>query len=200
MLTTINSGHWKIMRLFYEDKNASIHLREISRRTKIHLPSTVKTLTKLVKDSVLIERKVGNLKIFSVNQTQHTYWMFTAFDLVRYKKIPSVRRRAIETYLDELPEKPVFVVLFGSTATGRHRGDSDIDLLIVPNRRISSTQAEEAAHAVTAQHIQTFQMTLNKFVKEVKLKEDHVVQSALHNGFPIWNQIQFYDCVYGHTP
>src|SRR3989338_7605806 len=38
MMSLIKPGYWKILQLFYNDKSAKLHLREIARKAKLHEP------------------------------------------------------------------------------------------------------------------------------------------------------------------
>ena len=100
---------------------------------------------------------------------------------------------AIKTYLDNLPENPVFAVLFGSTAKGTYKEDSDIDILIITNNKISAKKAQKEADALTAMKISTFQITYKDFLIDLKMKDDKVVQSAIISGYPLINHIQYYE-------
>jgi len=196
MITILKSGYWKIMQLFYKDKTVKLHLREIARQTKLHEPSVSRFLSSLEKDQILKSEKDGNLKKYSVKKGLRAYFIFEAFDLERFEKLPSIRRNAIKKYLDNLPERPVFAVLFGSTAKGTYKEDSDIDILIITNKKISAEKAEKETDALTAMKISTFQMTYKDFLTELKMKEDKVVQSAINSGYPLINHIQYYEVLY----
>ncbi len=199
MITILRSGYAKIMQLFYKDKTVKLHLREIARQTKLHEPSVSRFLSSLEKDQILKSEKDGNLKKYSVKKALRAYFIFEAFDLERFEKLPSIRRNAIKTYLDNLPERPVFAVLFGSTAKGTYKEDSDIDILIITNKKISADKAEKETDALTAMKISTFQMTYKDFLTELKMKEDKVVQSAINSGYPLINHIQYYEVLYDET-
>jgi predicted nucleotidyltransferase len=199
MITILKSGYWKIMQLFYKDKTVKLHLREIARQTKLHEPSVSRFLSSLEKDQILKSEKDGNLKKYSIKKGLRAYFIFEAFDLERFEKLPSIRRNAIKTYLDNLPERPVFAVLFGSTAKGTYKEDSDIDILIITNKKISAEKAEKETDALTAMKISTFQMTYKDFLTELKMKEDKVVQSAINSGYPLINHIQYYEVLYDET-
>ena len=192
MLTLLRTGYGKIMQLFYKDRTAKLHLREIARRTGLFGPSAYRFLNNLEKDGILKSEKDGNLKKYSVRKGLRAYFLFEAFDLEKFEKLPEIRRSAIKTYLDSLPEKPVFAVLFGSTAKGTYKEDSDIDVLLVTNRRIDAKQAEKEANALTAMKVSTFQITYRKFLNELKLKEDKVVQSAVNSGYPVTGRLEYY--------
>lgn len=193
MITILKQGYWKIMQIFYKEKGTKVHLREIARRTNLHEPSASRFLKMLEKDRILKPEKDGNLKKYAVRQSSTTYLIFEAFDLERFEKLPTIRKNAIKAYLNKLPEKPVFAILFGSTAKGNYKEDSDIDILIVTNNKISAKEAEKEADAITAVRISTFQISYKSFIADIKMKEDKVVQSAIQSGYPLINHIQFYE-------
>lgn len=193
MLTVLRPGYEKIMRLFYEEKSARLHLREIARRTSLFEPSAYRFLNSLEQEQVLQSEKDGNLKKYSIKKGIRAYYILEAFDLERLENLPSIRRKAIKTYLQSLPQMPVFAVLFGSTAKRTHTKESDIDLLLVTNKKIDVSKAEKETSALTAMKMSTFQMTYETFVKELKMKEDKVVQSALRTGYPLMNHTHYYE-------
>ena len=120
-------------------------------------------------------------------------------DLEKFNKLPSIRRNAAKYFLDALPEKQVIALLFGSTAKGIYTKDSDMDMLLIVNRRIKTEEAEKQAEAQTAVKISPVQITYSNFARELKLKEDYVIQSALNTGYPLTNHIMYYEAVYNET-
>jgi len=196
MITILKTGYEKIMQLFHKDKTIKLHLREIARQAKLHEPSVTRFLNRLEKDMILKSEKDANLKKYSIKHTSRAYLIFEIFDLEKFEKLPIIRKNAIKTYLDNLPEKPVFAVLFGSTAKETYKDDSDIDILLVNNNKISSEKAEKETDALTAMKISTFQITYKDFLTDLKMKEDKVVQSAITSGYPLINHIQYYEMIY----
>ncbi len=196
MITVLKSGYWKIMQIFYKDKTAKLHLRELARQTKLHEPSVTRFLHSLEKEQILKSEKDGNLKKYSARSSKRTYLLYESIDVERFEKLPSIRKNAIKIFLDKLTEKPVFAVLFGSTAKETFKEDSDIDILIITNNKIVATGAEKEADAITAMKISTFQITYKVFLVDLKMKEDKVIQSAIHSGYPLINHIQYYEVLY----
>ena len=196
METIIKEGYAKILALFYLDKTTSIHLREIARKAKLNENSASKFLNKLEQMHYLNAKKEGNLKKYTLNYNKNTYNYLALQDLNKLEKLPNLRKEAIKVYLQKLPEQPVFAILFGSTAKENYREDSDIDILIITNKKISSTEAEKEVDALCALKMNSFQMTFKDFQNEIKLKEDKVVQSALQTGYPLINHISFYEVLY----
>ncbi len=192
----IKPGHWRILQLFYTSKSAKIHLREIARRTKLHEPSTSIFLKSLEKDGILKSEKDGNLKKYSIKTNDKTYSVFELFDREKFNSLPSIRRNAIKYFIQHLKEKPLIAFIFGSTAKEVFKESSDIDLLIITNTKIKTEEAEKHTEALTGIKISIFQMTLEAFSKEIKLKEEPVIQSAITSGYPIFNNLYYYEVLY----
>lgn len=196
MLTVLKPGYEKILRLFYSDKTAKFHLREIARQTKLHEPSATRFLNALEKNGLLKAERDGNLKKYSVKKTNRLYVVFAMFDVEKLHHLPAQRKNAILYYLHKLPEQPVYAVLFGSTAKETYSENSDLDLLIITNKKIETKEAEKEADALTSIKVSTFQITYNNFLQELKMKEDKVVQSALQTGYPVLNHLHYYEALY----
>lgn len=193
METIFKTGYLKILRLFYEDKKARIHLRDIARRTKLNENSATRFLKELEKEEILISEKDGNLKKYRIVKNEKTAYIFTFFDIERFEKLPQLRKRAVNYFLDKLSEKPVIAVLFGSTAKQTFRKDSDIDILLIINKKIDIEKSKDYVNSQTGLRINCFQIDYKDFLKELKLKQDNVIQSSLNKGYPVFNQMLFYE-------
>lgn len=193
MVTLFKQGYEKILKIFYENKFSKFHLRELCRLTNFHEPSVSKFLNDLEKIEILKSEKDGNLKKYYFVKNKKTYMFFQKFDFDNFEKLPKLRQNAITIYLKTLKEKPIFIILFGSTSKGNYKASSDIDLLLITNNKIETDTAEKEVEALTGLSISSFQMKFFNFIKELKLKEDKVIQSALNTGFPIYNNINFYE-------
>ena len=192
MLTLIPNNIQKIMNIFYKDKHINIHVRELSRRTGLEGPSITQPLKKLEKN-ILRAQKDGNLKKYSIQKTTQTSLLFQAFDIETINTLPRQRKQAIKHYLKTLEEQPIYAILFGSTAKGTYKQQSDIDILLVTNKKTNPKSAEEEVDALTGMKMSTFQITYKAFLKELKLQEDPVIQSAIKTGIPLTNHIKYYE-------
>jgi len=191
MTTIIKPGIERILKIFY--KKDKIHLRAISRETNMYGQSVTRYLNELEKEEILKSKKEGNLKIYSWDKNNKVYSIKTLFDLETLEKLPFQRKEAIKGYIKMLPEKPVFIILFGSTAKNNFSKDSDIDILVVTNNKFSSKEAEKEVDTIYGIKMSTFQISYKEFIKELKLKEDKVVQSAILTGYPIFNNNYYYE-------
>ena len=197
METILKTGYTKIFSLFYPQKMISLHLREIARKTKLNVHSTSRILFSLEKEAILKTEKEGNLKKYTVNASLNTFLLCALFDLEKKGKIEKRRQRAIDIFLRSLEKQPIIAFLFGSTAKGLETEGSDIDILFIENEKIDTNNAENETEALTGIKINVLQISLQEFKKELKIKEDHIIQTALKTGYPITNHIFFYE-VYFH--
>jgi predicted transcriptional regulator len=193
MITMLNKGYMKIMALFYKDKKAKIHLRHIARKAGLNENSTTRFLDGLVKENILAYEKDGNLKKYGINVSNATYLIFSIFDLEKFNNLPSIRKNSINYFFNSLKEKPIIMILFGSTSKENYEKDSDVDLLLIVNKKIDAEKAERYAESQTGISINCFQISYSEFLKEIKLKNDRVIASAINTGYPIMNHIKYYE-------
>lgn len=194
MKTIIKPAIWKILKLFYNNYNSPFHLRKIARETKTNESSISRHLNNLVKQGVLKFSKEANLKKFSIVKNQIPS-IFPLFDEEKLENLPLIRRDAIKIYLNKLKKKPLLVVVFGSTAKGTFRKESDIDILQINPTKDEDKEAKNYVDAQTGLKLQVLNLTEEQFKKELKMKEDYVVQSALKTGFPVFNAKYYYEAI-----
>ncbi|MDD4878771.1 MAG: nucleotidyltransferase domain-containing protein [Candidatus Nanoarchaeia archaeon] len=195
MITIFKPAVLNILRIFYKNRNQPVHLREITRNAGIRESAVSRHLNAMEKEKTLLSRQEANLRKFSVNKSRIPE-IFPLFDNEKIKSLPLLRRNALKMYIDSLETKPVLLVLFGSTAKGGLRPDSDMDILEIFNAKTSTSAAARYAESQTSIRIQAVQMTFKAFVEELKLKKDAVVQSAVETGFPVFNQKYYYEVLY----
>ena len=85
METILKSGYYKIIKLFYEDKNKKIHLREIVRKTGLNENSVTRFLKEIEKQGILRSERDGNMKKFYLDKK----FIPIIFPLFDYKKLES---------------------------------------------------------------------------------------------------------------
>ena len=195
MKTIFKPSIWKILRLFYENKNIPMHLREISRKTNLN-ESTISThLNNLLKDRILKAESEANLKKFHVNKILIPE-IFPLFDSEKLESLSILRRDAIKLYIKKLEKKPLLILVFGSTEKGTYKNDSDIDILEISYKNNKEEKIKNYVEAQTGIKIQVFKMTEAMFNKELNSKKDKLIQAALETGFPIFNAKYFYEVIY----
>lgn len=199
METELKPGIQKILQCFYKNKREKIHLREIARRASLNENSATRFLKQLEKQQILKAEKEANLKKYSLKFNKKTAVLLTYLDVEKTNKLPLIRKNAIASFLKQLIEKPIIAILFGSTAKETFTEKSDIDILLIVNKRIKTEKAEKYTEAQTGINISVIQMTYDDFMREKKMKEDHVIQAAMETGYPLTNHILWYEVMYNET-
>ena len=194
MKTILKPSNWKILRLFYDNNNKPLHLRDISRKIKLNESTTSTHLNNLVKDGILKTEKDANLKKFSIYKNQIPF-IFPLFDYERLDALSLVRKDAVKLYIKNLDKKPLLAIVFGSTAKGTFRKDSDVDILVIFPEKNDDKKTIDYVNSQTGIKIQTFKITEQQFNEEIKLKKDKVIQSALETGFPVFNEKYYYEVI-----
>ena len=194
MQTIIKPGIWKILHIFYSNRNKPVHLREIARLSSLNESTISLHLKHLVEKGIMKHIADGNLKKFYISK-EYLSEIFPLFDQEKLEKLPLLRRNAIKLYLKNLENKPLILIVFGSTAKENFRKDSDLDLFEVFSTK-KETNTEKFVEAQTGIHLQVFKISEKGFLNELITKKDKVLQSALNSGFPVFNQKYFYEVIY----
>ena len=192
--TLFGKGKEKILECFYRNRNKELYFSEILRETKLTQNTTLKHLANLQKLGLIIStKKIGNTfyKINSKNQL--IFSIFSYFDYKKINELPFERRKAISDFLDKIKVKPLIATIFGSTAKGTFGKESDIDILLIYNKKeLKESKLKKEIEAVTGVKIQTFIIDFNYFKEQILREEDKVINHAIKTGFPITGNDKFY--------
>src|SRR3989344_2490399 len=151
-------GKEKILECFYRNRQKELYFSEILRETKLTQNTTLKHLKNLQGNNLILStKKIGNT-FYKINPgNPQIYSIFSFFDYKRLNELPSERKRAINEFLGKLKTKPLIALIFGSTAKGTFGKESDIDILLVFNKKESANRKlKEDIEATTGEKVQTF--------------------------------------------
>ncbi len=192
--TMFGKGKEKILECFYRNRKKEFYFSEILRETGLTQNTTLKHFKNLQKLGLIIStKKIGNT-FYKINpKNPQIYSIFSYFDYKKLNELPSERKRAINEFLDKIKTKPLIAVIFGSTAKGTFRKESDIDILLIFNKKEAmDKKLKEDIEAITGIKIQTFIIDFDYFKEQVLKEEDKVITHAIKTGFPITGNDKFY--------
>jgi predicted nucleotidyltransferase len=116
----------RVLGLLLLRPDRSYHLREIARLTATQPGTMARELSKLTDAGVLTKQKVGNQLQYSANRQCPVYE-----ELASILRKTSGLSEVLADALQGVRERIAVAFVFGSTASGKARSDSDIDLLLV---------------------------------------------------------------------
>ena len=187
-------GKEKILECFYRNRQRELYFSEILRETNLTQNTTLKHLANLHKMNLIIStKKIGNT-FYKINPKNFLiYAIFSYFDYKRFNEFPSERKRAINELLDKLKSKPLIALIFGSTAKGTFGKKSDIDTLLIYNKKeTENSKLKKDIEAITGIKIQAFIIDFDYFREQILKEEDKVITHAIKTGFPITGNDKFY--------
>ena len=188
------NGKEKILECFYRNRQKELYFSEILRETKLTQNTTLKHLKNLQTSNLLIStKKIGNTFYKINSKNSQIYSVFSYFDYKKFNELPSERKRAINEFIEKLKMKPLIALIFGSTAKGTFGKESDIDILLIFNKKEADDKKLKAdIEAVTGAKIQTFMIDFDYFKEQIIKEEDKVITHAIKTGFAITGFDKFY--------
>ena len=180
-------GKEKILECFYRNRSKELYFSEILRETKLTQNTTLKHLKNLQENNLLIStKKIGNTFYKINSKNPQIYSIFSYFDYKKLNELPVTRKRAITEFLEKIKIKSLIILIFGSTAKGTFGKESDIDLLLVYNKKeLEDQKLKKDTEAITGIKIQTFIIDFDYFKEQLLRQEDKVITHAIKTGFVI---------------
>ena len=198
MKTIMKPGIYKILKIFYQNRNQPLPLRALARETGLNESSISRHINSLLKGKVLKSEEDGNRKQFCVNPA-FVPQLFPLYDYERLNKLPLLRRNAIYEYLRRSHPKPLLAIVFGSTAKSTFREDSDLDILQIHPLSTDLHNRAKEVEAQTAISLQVLSLTSTQ-LEEAFRSKDPVVLAAFKTAFPIFNHAYFYEINHERIP
>lgn len=182
--TIIKEAELKVLQIFLDFHKH--YFAEISKKTTLTRPRTMRVLRKLTKQSILEQKPEANVKFYHFKRNNFTY---TTLSLIEYNQTSSfleknkTLRRALEM-LEENYTESLITTIFGSQVKGTQTKHSDIDLLLI-KENFSKKETKEIEDIIdlingrTGLKLSPHLMTLNEFNKKNNLAkeviENHII-------------------------
>ena len=167
-----------IMKIFFESPAKEFGVREVGRKAKISPATASKYLKRFSKEKILLRRKEHNLELFRADIESDSYR-----DIKLYYTIRKLRNSGLLRSLDEFYIKPA-VVLFGSASFGTDTETSDIDIVVISERKDEFPEKGKFEKKF-GKEIQMFAVSDLR-----ELKNEHLINSVL-NGIVIQGEIRW---------
>lgn len=176
----INQTTLKILALYRNSYEASMHLREIARETNVDVKAIQLQLQKLEKTNITTSTMKGKNKEYSLNLNNYTtkYYMTLAetFTTINYlSKNYEIKKLVTETG-NQLGNS---TILFGSYAREETTEESDINLLIIADKKPDTNALKEAGKLINRE-INVKITTEEQFLKGL-MNSDPLIREVIAN-------------------
>ena len=176
------------------DKNKrGVHIRELARLVKTSYNNTVRNIKILEQEHVIKKETDANLIKIRLKNYPLTIAYLKQVHTENFLALPKKISNAITEFLNELEEKPLIALIFGSYAKGNFTKDSDIDLLLV-FQKIKQKYIENTAKRIsmrTNTKISPVYVNYNDFEKNM-LNKEHDFSNEIRNNIIIINGVEQY--------
>ncbi len=151
----------QVAEVFFNYPNRQFHLRELSRLTKLSLPSIITATDKLAQENIITKTKGAVLTTVAANRESNSFlWHKRLYNL------ESVYQSGIIEFLVSRYHHPQAIILFGSYSRGEDTEKSDLDIAILGRNEAHPSLKEfeqKLRRSISLHHI-----TLENVSKEFK--------------------------------
>jgi predicted nucleotidyltransferase len=163
-----------VLEFFLENSLNEYHEREIVRRTGVSKGSAGKILKLLTNFGFLTRTEKGRLAIYRLNQNEATVRQF--------KVLISVF--TLKTLTDKLKVNSKRIMLFGSCALGTDTKESDIDLLVVSDKKEEVGKAISEFNKKNSRRVSPITVDMNEYIR--LKREDKPLYENIERGITLW--------------
>jgi len=176
------------------DKNKKgVHIRELARLVKTSYNNTVRNIQILEQENAIKKEKDANLIKIKLKNYPLTMAYLKQAHTENFLALPQKISNAITEFLNELKEKPLIALIFGSYAKGNFTKESDIDLLLV-FQEIKQKDIENTAKMISTRtntKISPVYVNYGEFEKNF-LNKEHEFSNEIRNNIIIITGIEQY--------
>lgn len=181
----------KVYKAYFESKKSSLYFNEIKELSKLSDSSLTNTLTKLTKNNTLAQEKTKSNTFYKIKDKKLFALKFSEIATQKFNNLSVGVKTPLRNFLKNIPQEIYTIVLFGSASRNEEQKESDIDLLIVAEKKIDLKGNKKEAELTSKHPISLFHATIPQFMEN---KDDIIVQ-ARKTGFPIYKEQNFYEAV-----
>jgi predicted nucleotidyltransferase len=177
----INQTTLKLLGLYRSNYTNSFHVREAARKTRIDVKAIQLQLKMLEKINVASSTQKGRNKEYSLNLNNYLakYYMILAetFASITYLSKNFEVKKLISEIGDKIGDS---VLLFGSFAKGEMTQESDIDLLVIGDRKPDLDAVREAGRLM-GREISVKSTTEEKFLEGLTNSDPLMLEVATNH-------------------
>ena len=181
----------KIYRAYFESKKSTLYFNEIKELSKLSDSSLANTLNKFTRNSTLTQEKTKSNTFYKIKDKKLFALKFSEIAIHKFNELNIGVKTPLKNFLKNIPKEIYTIVLFGSASKKEEQKGSDIDLLIIANKKHYLTNNKKEAEITSKHPISLFQATIEQFMQN---KDDVIIQ-ARKTGFPIYKEQNFYEVI-----
>ena len=181
----------KIYKAYFKSKKNILYFSEIKELSKLSDSSLTNTLNKLIHSNILTQEKTKSNTFYKIRDKKLFTLKFSEIAIQEFNELNIGVKTPLRNFLKNIPKEIYTIILFGSASRKEEQKGSDIDLLIIANKKTSLTNNKKEAEITSKHLISIFRATIKQFIQN---KDDVIIQ-ARKIGFPIYKEQNFYEAI-----
>ncbi len=181
----------KVYQAYFESKKKTLYFNEIKELSRLSDSSLTNTLSRLTNNNILVPEKTKANTFYNIKDKKLFALKFSEIALQKFNNLNLGVKTPLRNFLKNIPKETYTIILFGSTSRKEEQKSSDIDILIITNKKIDFTNNKKEAEITSKHPLSLFQATIEQFLDS----RDDVVIQARKTGFPIYNEQNFYEAI-----
>lgn len=181
----------KIYGVYLELKEGKLYFNRLKDYSRLSHSSLQNVLDKLVKNKILSLEKTKSNTFYEIKNKKLFSLKFSEIAMDKFENLNIEVKVPLKNFLREMPNHIFTIVLFGSASRKEQKKESDIDLLIVEDKKTDFEKLKEEINNVSNYPLSIFKCTTEQFYKN----KDPVIIQARKTGFPIYREQNFYEAI-----
>ena len=181
----------KIYEAYLKSGEPKLYFNQLKELTKLSNSSLQNVLNKLVKERILsLDKKTSNT-FYEMKDTKLFSLKFAEIALTKYHKLNVEIKAPLKNFIEKMPKNIFTIVLFGSASRNEQGEGSDIDVLIVTDKKEDFEKIKKEVNSISNYPLSIFKCSVKQFYES----KDHIIIQARKTGFPIYKEQNFYEVI-----
>ena len=181
----------KIYNAYFESKKYVLYFNEIKELSKLSDSSLANSLRTLQEREILVKEKTKSNTFYKIKDKKLFSLKFSEIAMQKFNSLNSGVKVPLRHFLKGMPKEIYTIIIFGSASIKEEQKGSDIDILIVSNKKFDLIENKKEAEITSKYPFSIFQASISQFIEN----KDHIVIQARKTGFPIYKEQNFFEAI-----
>ncbi len=181
----------KIYKAFFKENKEKLYYNQIKEITNLSHSSLQNILKKLVELKILKLIKTKSNTFYKILDKKRFALEFSGIAIRKFNELNTNVNNPLRHFLKNINKEIYTIILFGSASIKEEKKGSDIDILIVSNKKINLDNNKKEAEITSNYPISLFKATIKQFIQNT----DDIIIQARKTGFPIYKEQNFYEVI-----
>ena len=179
----------KVYEAYLELKQNKLYFNQIKEQTGLSNSSLQNVLNKLVKNKSLELNKTKSNTFYQIKNKKIFSLKFSEIAANKFEALNFEIKSPLRNFLKEIPNHIFSIILFGSSSKKEEQKESDIDLLVVEDKKTDLESLRKEINNLSNHPLSIFKCSKGQFHKN----NDPIIIQAKKTGFPIYKEQNFYE-------